>query len=192
MQTLQTMIVEDEPEVRNLLRSHLEEMGYCVVAEAADGLQAVEAARIYHPDAIIMDIQMPNMNGIEAARSILKESPCAILFLSGFGEEALVKEAGETGAQAYLMKPFRGRELAPALEIAVRRFREGKARGQEIDKLRDTLECRKLIERAKGILMDRHRLTESEAHKRIHFQARNNNMTMREVAQSIINVTNLL
>jgi len=192
MDPLKAVIAEDEQLTRTIIRARLEKLGHIVVAEAGDGVQAVEAARTHKPDVIIMDIKMPVMDGIEAARTILSESPCAILFLSSFNEQELVEQATDTGALAYLMKPFRKEDLAPALEMAVRRFRQIRSQQREIDDLKETLETRKIIERAKGILMDRHHMSEEEAFKRIHFQARNQNKKMREIAQSIITAADLM
>jgi response regulator NasT len=192
MDPLKAVIAEDEQLTRTIIRARLEKLGHIVVAEAGDGVQAVEAARTHKPDVIIMDIKMPVMDGIEAARTILSESPCAILFLSSFNEQELVEQATDTGALAYLMKPFRKEDLAPALEMAVRRFRQIRSQQREIDDLKETLETRKIIERAKGILMDRHHMSEEEAFKRIHFQARNQNKKMREIAQSIITAADLI
>ena len=192
MEPLKAVIAEDEQLTRTIIRARLEKLGHIVVAEAGDGVQAIEATRLHKPDVVIMDIKMPIMDGIEAAKTILAETPCAILFLSSFNEQELVEQASETGALAYLMKPFRKEDLAPALEIAVRRFREIHSKNKEIDDLKETLETRKIIERAKGILMDRHNMSEEEAFKRIHFQARNQNKKMREIAQSIITAADLI
>jgi response regulator NasT len=192
MEPLKAVIAEDEQLTRTIIRARLEKLGHVVVAEAGDGAQAIEAARAHKPDVIIMDIKMPVMDGIEAARTILSETPCAILFLSSFNEQELVEQATDTGALAYLMKPFRKEDLAPALEMAVRRFRQIRSQQREIDDLKETLETRKIIERAKGILMDRHHMSEEEAFKRIHFQARNQNKKMREIAQSIITAADLI
>jgi response regulator NasT len=192
MEPLKAVIAEDEQLTRTIIKARLEKLGHTVVGEAGDGAQAVEAARLYRPDVIIMDIKMPVMDGIEAARRIMTETPCAILFLSSFNEQELVEQASDTGALAYLMKPFRKEDLAPALEMAVRRFRQIQSQTREIEDLKETLETRKLIERAKGILMDRHRMSEEEAFKRIHFQARNQNKKMREIAQSIITAADLI
>ncbi|HZP81645.1 MAG TPA: response regulator [Chthonomonadaceae bacterium] len=192
MESLKSVIAEDEQLTRTIIRARLEKLGHTVVAEAGDGLQAIEAARLHKPDVIIMDIKMPEMDGIEAARTILMENPCAILFLSSFNEQELIEQASETGALAYLMKPFRKEDLAPALEMAVRRFRQIQSQQKEIEDLKDALETRKIIERAKGILMDRHHMSEEEAFKRIHFQARNQNKKMREIAQSIITAAELI
>lgn len=192
MEPLRILVAEDEALTRTILRARLEKLGHQVVAEAENGVQAVEAARTHKPDAIIMDIRMPEMDGIEAARQIVGEKPTAILFLTAFSEDTLVEQASDAGALAYLMKPFRKEDLAPALEVAVRRFRQLQGQQDKIAQLEETLETRKLIERAKGILMDRHHMTEDEAFKRIHFQARNQNKKMREIAQSIITAADLI
>jgi response regulator NasT len=192
MEALRTLIAEDESLTRTILRARLEKLGHQVVAEVENGIQAIEAARNTRPDVIIMDIRMPEMDGIEAARKIMEETPCALLFLTAFSDKELIEQASETGAVAYLMKPFRKEDLAPALEVAVRRFRQIQSQSQEIADLKEALETRKLIERAKGILMDRMKLTEEEAFKRIHFQARNQNKKMREIAESIITASELI
>jgi response regulator NasT len=192
MECLRAIIAEDEQLTRTIIRARLEKLGHSVVAEAADGAQAIEATRLHKPDVVIMDIKMPVMDGIEAARTILADIPCAILFLSSYNEQELVQQASTTGALAYLMKPFRKEDLAPALEMAIARFRQIQNQKREIDELKDTIETRKLIERAKGILMDRHGMSEEEAFKRIHFQARNQNKKMREIAQSIVTAADLI
>lgn len=192
MEPLKAVVAEDEQLTRTIIRARLEKLGHTVVAEAGDGLQAIEAARLHRPDVIIMDIKMPNMDGIEAARAIMSEKPCAILFLSSFNEQEIIEQASEAGALAYLMKPFRKEDLGPALEVAVRRFRQMQSQSKKIEELEEALETRKLIERAKGILMDRHHMSEEEAFKRIHFQARNQNKKMREIAQSIITAADLI
>jgi response regulator NasT len=192
MECLRAIIAEDEQLTRTIIRARLEKLGHTVVAEACDGAQAIDATRLHRPDVVIMDIKMPVMDGIEAARTILADIPCAILFLSSFNEQDLVQQASTTGALAYLMKPFRKDDLAPALEMAIARFRQIQSQKKEIDDLKDTIETRKLIERAKGILMDRHGMSEEEAFKRIHFQARNQNKKMREIAQSIVTAADLI
>jgi response regulator NasT len=192
LEPLRVLIAEDEALTRTILKARLEKLGHQVVAEAENGAQAVESATTAKPDVIIMDIRMPEMDGIEAARRIVENNPCAILFLTAFSEDTLVEKAGETGALAYLMKPFRKEDLAPALEIAVRRFRQIQTQKTEIDSLKDSLETRKLIDRAKGILMDRQGLTEDQAFKKIHFQARNENKKMKEIAQSIITAAEVM
>jgi len=186
MEPLRILIAEDESLTRAILRTRLEKLGHQIVAEAENGLQALEAARATKPDAILMDIRMPVMDGIEAARQIIAEHPCALLFLTAYNDEDLVQQASETGALAYLMKPFRKEELAPALEIAMRRFRQLQDQNQRIACLKEALETRKIIERAKGILMDQHGMTEQDAFRYIHFKARSQNKKMREIAEGIL------
>lgn len=192
MAILKCIIAEDEQLTRAIIRARLEKLGHQVLAEAENGVQAIELVRLHRPDIIIMDIKMPEMDGLEAARNIVSQFPCAILFLSSFNEEELVEQAGDAGALAYLTKPFRKEDLGPAVLIAVQRFKQIHAQTKEIDQLKETIETRKLIERAKGILMDRHNMSEEEAFKRIHYQARNQNKKMREIAQSIITASDLI
>ncbi len=186
MSNLAALIADDEPLTRTLLRARLERMGHRVVAESASGAQAVEAAIEHLPDLAILDIQMPEMNGIEAAKQIMAQVPCAIVFLTGLTDARLAEQAGDLGACGFLMKPFRKEEMAPAIEVAVRRFRHMKSQEDEIAKLRVTLESRKVVERAKGLLMQRDSISEDEAFKHIHHQARHANKTMREIAEGII------
>lgn len=192
MESLNVLIAEDEVLTRMMVKARLERLGHRVVADCESGAQAVEAARQYHPQLAILDIKMPEMDGIEAAKAIIAEQPCAILFLTGYAEDELVQRAGEAGALAYLLKPFRKEDLGPAIDVAMLRFKEIQTRDKEVGELKEALETRKLIERAKGILMDRHSLSEDEAFKRIHFQARNQNMKMREIALSIITASDIM
>lgn len=192
MEPLKVVVADDEALMRTILRARLEKLGHQVVAEAENGELAVEAVRTHRPDAVILDIRMPEMDGIEAARRITSETPCAILFLTAFGDQVLVEQASEAGAFGYLMKPFRKEDLAPSLEVAMRRFRDLRGQSAQIEELKEALETRKLVERAKGILMQRHDLTEEDAFKRIHFQARNQNKKMKEIAESIITASELI
>lgn len=192
METLRVLIAEDEPETRSIIRARLEKLGHTVVAEAENGTQAVALATTHRPHVAIMDIKMPEMDGLEAAKHIMVEAPCAVLFLTAYSDEELVEEAGTSGALAYLMKPFRKDDLAPALDVAIRRWRQIEGQVKEVANLREALETRKLVERAKGILMERHGLREEEAFRRIHFQARNQNRKMRDIAESIITASDLL
>lgn len=189
MESLRVLIVDDEPLTRTILRARLEKLGHQVVGEADNGRLAVELASEHSPDAILMDILMPEMDGIEAARLISESNPCAILFLTAFSEDTMVQKAGDAGAISYLMKPFRKEDLGPSLGIAVKRFRQITDQKKEIADLKESLESRKLVERAKGILMNRDGITEDEAFKKIHFQARNANKKMKEIAESIISGT---
>jgi two-component system, response regulator PdtaR len=192
METLRVLIAEDEAETRSIIRARLEKLGHTVVAEAANGVEAVALATSHKPNVVIMDIKMPEMDGLEAAKQIMADAPCALLFLTAYSDEDLVEDAGAAGALAYLMKPFRKEDLSPALDVAVRRWRQIEGQAREITNLRDALETRKLVERAKGILMERLGLREEEAFRRIHFQARNQNRKMKEIAESIITASDLI
>lgn len=192
MECLKVVVADDEALMRTILRARLEKLGHQVVAEAENGEQAVEAVRANRPDVVILDIRMPEMDGIEAARRITGETPCAILFLTAFGDQVLVEQASDAGAFGYLMKPFRKEDLAPAMEVALRRFRDLQGQAAQVAELKEALETRKMVERAKGILMQRHNLTEDEAFKRIHFQARNQNKKMKDIAESIITAAELI
>jgi two-component system, response regulator PdtaR len=192
MESLKVVVADDEALMRTILRARLEKLGHQVVGEAENGELAVEAVRTNRPDVVILDIRMPEMDGIEAARRITSETPCAILFLTAFGDQVLVEQASEAGAFGYLMKPFRKEDLAPAMEVAMRRFRDLQGQSAQIAELKEALETRKMVERAKGILMQRHNLTEDEAFKRIHFQARNQNKKMKDIAESIITAAELI
>ena len=182
----------NELKARTSLRKLLEELEHTVVSDVDNGVKAIEAARAHKPDAIIMDVKMPEMDGIEAARQITGERPCALIFLTAFSDDQLIVEAGEIGALSYIMKPLRKEDLAPAIQIAIQRFRQIQSLTAEVETLKDNLETRKLIDRAKGILMTRAGLTEDDAYKRIHHQARNQNKKMRDIAQSIITASELM
>ncbi len=186
------LIAEDEELTRVMVRTQLEQLGYEVVGEAETGEDAVRLALQTRPDVVILDIRMPVMDGIEAARQIVAQHPCAVVFLTAYAEEELIAQATQVGAYGYLLKPFRKQELAPAITLALARFREMQAKDREVRELQEALETRKLIERAKGILMDRLGLSEAEAFRRIHFMARNQNKTMKEIAQSVITAAEIL
>lgn len=192
MELARVVIAEDEELTRLMIKTQLEQLGYQVVAEAQTGEETVEQVLQHKPDLVVLDIKMPGMDGLEAARQIVERYPCAIVFLTVHAEDEVVQQAGEVGAFAYLLKPFRKQELGPALEIALKRFRDLQAKDQEVQELKDALETRKLIERAKGLLMDRLGLSEGEAFRRIHFMARNQNKTMKEIAQSILSASEIL
>lgn len=183
---LRIVIADDEPIIRLDLKNMLGALGYDVVGEAGDGAKAVETARALSPDLIILDIKMPNMDGIEAAKIISEEKIAPILFLTAYSDLDLVNKAKEAGVYSYLVKPFKEADLLPAIEIAMSRWEEL----QELDKhakdLEDKLETRKAVDRAKGILMDQYSLKEQEAFRRIQVQSMNTRKSMREIAEAII------
>jgi two-component system, response regulator PdtaR len=180
------LVAEDEALIRLDLIEMLSEEGYVVVGEAADGQQAVEQAEALRPDLVIMDVKMPKMDGIEAASIIAERRIAPVVILTAFSQRDLVERARDAGAMAYLVKPFGRRDLMPALELAVSRFRELVALESEVAGLTDRLETRKAVERAKGLLMTRHGLTEPEAFRWIQRSAMDRRTTMKAVAHAIL------
>lgn len=180
------VIAEDEAIIRLDLRELLEEEGYSVVGEAGRGDQAVELVRNLRPDVVILDVKMPGMDGIEAARQICSESTCAVLMLTAFSQREVVEQARDAGALAYLVKPFQKTDLVPAIELAIARFAETKALQAEVGELHERLEVRKLVDRAKGLLIDAHGMKEAEAFSFIQKSAMANRLSMRSVAESVL------
>jgi response regulator NasT len=186
MATLRVLIVDDEAIIRMGLRAMLEEKGYQVIGEAGDGDRALELAKLLKPDLIFLDIKMPGMDGIETAAAIMRDRPTPIILLTAYSDRSLINRAKEAGVLAYLMKPFKESDLVPTIEIALARFQEIQALRREVGDLKETLETRKLVERAKGILMKRYGLSEEEAFQRIQRQSRNLRKPMKEIAEAII------
>ena len=183
---LRVVIAEDEAIIRMDLRETLEEEGYEVVGETGRGDQAVELVRALQPDLAILDIKMPGMDGVEAARIINGEKVCGVLMLTAFSQREVVEEARDAGALAFLVKPFQKSDLIPAIEVAMGRFRELRALTGEIDALGEQLEARKFIERAKGVLMDQVGMSENEAFGFIQRTAMSERTRMRDVAERIL------
>ena len=152
--SIRVVIAEDEAIIRLDLKETLEEEGYDVVGETGRGDKAVELVRELRPDIAILDIKMPGMDGIEAARHITKDRICGVLVLTAFSQREVIEEARDAGALAYLVKPFQKTDLIPAIEVAIGRFREMQALNGEVDALEEQLETRKSIDRAKGLLID--------------------------------------
>jgi AmiR/NasT family two-component response regulator len=180
------LVAEDEALIRLDLIEMLSEEGYVVVGEAADGQQAVKQAEALRPDLVIMDVKMPKMDGIDAASIIAERRIAPVVILTAFSQRDLVERARDAGAMAYLVKPFGRKDLVPAVELAMSRFRELVALESEVAGLTDRLETRKAVERAKGLLMARHGLTEPEAFRWIQRSAMDRRTTMRAVAQAIL------
>ncbi|MDE3077611.1 MAG: ANTAR domain-containing protein, partial [Chloroflexota bacterium] len=157
-----------------------------VVAEAGDGESAVNLARELRPDIVIMDIKMPGVDGIQAARMLTEERIAPVLLLTAFSQQELIEGAKAAGVVGYIVKPFRDAELVPAIELCLARYAEFRQLEQEVGDLRETLETRKLVERAKGILMDSQGLKESEAFRRIQKLSMNSRKSMKEVAEAIV------
>jgi response regulator NasT len=183
---MRVLIAEDEALIRLDLREMLEEEGFTVVGEAADGEQAVTLAKELTPDLVICDIKMPKMDGIAAAAQITEARIAPVVMLTAFSQRDLIERARDAGAMAYLVKPFQKRDLLPAIEMATSRFAEIRALEAEVTGLRERLEARKLIERAKGALMTRHGLSEPEAFRWIQRAAMDNRTSMRSVAELVL------
>lgn len=180
------VIADDESIIRMDLKEMLTSLGYLVVGEAGDGRSAVSLARELDPDLVIMDIKMPDMDGIEAAQVLTEERIAPVLLLTAFGQRDLIQRAKEAGVVGYLVKPFRENDLTPAIEIALERFREFSELEDEVEDLQEALETRKLVDRAKGILMDRDSLSEKEAFRKIQKMSMNTRKPMKDIAEAII------
>ena len=180
------IIADDESLIRMDLREMLTNLGYLVVGEAGDGKSAINLTWELRPDIVIMDIKMPDVDGIEAARILTQERLAPVLLLSAYSQQELVQRAQEAGVASYLVKPFRESDLIPAIEVALARFNEFRSLEKEIDDLKETLETRKAVERAKGILMQLQDMNEAEAFRRIQKMSMNNRKPMKAVAEAII------
>jgi response regulator NasT len=183
---LRVVIAEDEAIIRMDLRETLEEEGYEVIGETGRGDQAIELVRGLQPDLAILDIKMPGMDGLEAARIINGEKICGVLMLTAFSQREVVEQARDAGALAFLVKPFQKSDLIPAIEVAMGRFRELRSLTGEIDALGEQLESRKVIDRAKGVLMDELALSETDAFSFIQRTAMSERTRMRDVADRIL------
>ncbi len=186
LEALRIVIADDEPIIRLDLRKTLENMGHQVVGEAGDGAKAVEIARELKPDIIILDIKMPEMDGIEAAKMLTTEGVAPVLLLTAYSQKDLVDRAKDAGVFAYLVKPFKEADLLPAMEIAISRYEEFVELENEVSDLENKLDTRKSVDRAKGILMDQYGLKEQEAFRRIQIQSMNTRKSMREIAEALI------
>ncbi|HEY7874988.1 MAG TPA: response regulator [Actinomycetota bacterium] len=180
------LIAEDEAIIRLDLKEMLEEEGLDVVGEASDGEAAIRLARELDPDLVIMDIKMPGMDGLAAAEHIVSEDLGAVLILTAFSQRDLVQRAAEAGAMAYLVKPFQKSDLMPAIEIAIARHAELDAVRKESRGLADQLETRKVVDRAKGRLMDGRGLSEAEAFRHLQKRAMDERRSMRAIAEEVL------
>jgi two-component system, response regulator PdtaR len=183
---MRILIAEDETIIRMDLRSLLEGAGFDVCGEARDGQEAVDLARSAQPDLAVLDVKMPRLDGIEAARRILDERPIPIVMVTAYGERELVARAVEAGVFGYLVKPFRETDLLPAIETARARHDELSALREEAESLAEALAARKAIERAKGILMQREGLTESEAFARLRKASQISGRPLKIVAEALV------
>ena len=186
MEPLRIIIADDEPIIRLDLRKTLENMGHQVVGEAGDGAKAVDLARELKPSIVILDIKMPDMDGIDAAKIISTEGIAPVLLLTAYSQKDLIDRATEAGVFNYLVKPFKEADLMPAMAIAIARYDEFMELENEVTDLENKLDTRKSVDRAKGILMDQYGLKEQEAFRRIQVQSMNTRKSMREIAEAII------
>jgi two-component system, response regulator PdtaR len=183
---LRILVAEDETIIRLDLKETLERAGHEVCAEARDGEEAVALARAERPDLAVLDVKMPRLDGIEAARRILAERPIPIVMLTAYGQDELVARAVEAGVFGYLVKPFRETDLLPAMQTARARHAELEALREEAESLAEALATRKVVERAKGLLMAQEGLTEEDAFRRLQRASQVSGRPMRVVADALI------
>jgi response regulator NasT len=180
------VIAEDEVLIRMDLAEMLGEEGYAVVGQAGDGARAIELAEELRPDLVILDVKMPVLDGISAAESIARQRIAPVIVLTAFSQRELVERARDAGAMAYLVKPFSKSDLVPAIEMAVSRFAELAAVESEVADLKEQLETRKVVDRAKGVLQEQLSLTEPEAFRWIQKTAMDLRLSMKQVAEGVI------
>jgi AmiR/NasT family two-component response regulator len=192
MKDLRIVVAEDETLVALSIIAQLKELGYQVVGDATDGMEAVELCDKLRPDLVMMDINMPRMNGIQAAKVIGDRYQIPVVIVSGYSEDNLIAQAAEAGVFSYLIKPVTKQNLAPAIELALKNHANYYKAKEESERLRNMLEERKLIERAKGILMDKNHLSEAEAMKKLQKLSNDRNMKLVDIAKEIIAAAALL
>lgn len=180
------IIADDESLIRLDLREMLTHLGYDVIGEASEGQTAMSLARRLRPDLLIMDIKMPGLDGIAAAEELTRERIAPVVLVTAYSDQGLVERARDAGVVGYVVKPFREAELMPVIELSRARFNEFRTLEREVGDLRDALETRKVIERAKGVLMEVHGLRESEAFHRIRKTSMDARKSMKEVAEAIL------
>ncbi len=183
---LRVLVAEDEGLIRMDLVEMLEEEGYCVVGQAGDGASAVRLATELRPDLVILDVKMPELDGLSAAEQVVSARLAAVVILTAFSERDLVERAREAGVMAYLVKPFQKKDLVPAIEMAVSRFAELVALEREVEDLHGRMAARKLVERAKGVLQTSRGMTEPEAFRWIQRRSMDQRRSMRAVAQDVL------
>ena len=186
MDKLKIVIADDEPLIRLDVKEMLVDAGHEVIGEASNGEEAIKMVRELKPDFVIMDVKMPGGDGISASKVIVDEQLAPVLLLTAYSQEDVVGKASEAGVLAYLVKPVREEQLFPAMEIAYTRFKEIKALGKELEELKEGLATRKLLDRAKGILMDAHGFTEQEAYRKMQVYSMNQRISIKELAEAII------
>ena len=185
-QQIRLVIADDESLIRMNLKETLVGLGYLVIGDASDGVTVINLARELRPDLVLMDIKMPRLDGIQAAKVLTEEKIAPVLLLTAYSDRELVDRAREAGVVNYIVKPFRDAELMPAIEIALARYKEFLEMDQQVADLKETLDTRKLVERAKGVLMDSQGLKEAEAFRRIQQLSMNTRKSMKEIAQALL------
>jgi response regulator NasT len=183
---MRVLIADDDPIIRLDLKQMLHNLGHDVVAEAEDGKMAVELAEQQTPDVCVLDVKMPLLDGIEAADQITEGGIAPVILLTAYSDQELIERAKTAGVFGYLVKPFKPSDLVPAIEVAKSRFESVNQLKKEVSGLQERLEARKVIEQAKGILIESQGLNEAEAYRRIQTQAMNARKSMREVAEAIV------
>ena len=183
---IRIVLAEDEAIIRLDLRESLQEEGYEVVGDVGRGDKAVEMVDALRPDVAIFDIKMPGMSGLEAAKIVSDKKICPVVMLTAFSQREIIEQARDAGALAYLVKPFQKTDLVPAIELAIARFAELKSLSGEVAALGAQLEIRKLVDRAKGVLIDKHQMSESDAFSFIQSMAMSQRMKMGDIAEQII------
>lgn len=183
---IRIVLAEDEAIIRLDLRESLQEEGYEVVGDVGRGDKAVEMVDELRPDVAIFDIKMPGMSGLEAAKIVSDKKICPVVMLTAFSQREIIEQARDAGALAYLVKPFQKSDLVPAIELAIARFAELKSLSGEVAALGAQLEIRKLVDRAKGVLIDKHQMSESDAFSYIQSMAMSQRMKMGDIAEQII------
>lgn len=183
---MRVLIADDEAVIRMGLRTMLEDKGHRVVAAATDGASALEMMRTEKPDVILLDIKMPGMDGIQAARKIMQERPTPVVMLTAYSQRELVNEAREASVFGYLVKPVKEDLLDATLDLAVMRFKEWQKVQRQVQDLKKSLEAREVVEKAKRRLMEQQDLTEQQAFNKIHRTSRSRRVTMQQVAQEIL------
>ena len=183
---IRIVLAEDEAIIRLDLRESLQEEGYDVVGDVGRGDKAVEMVDELRPDVAIFDIKMPGMSGLEAAKIVSDKKICPVVMLTAFSQREIIEQARDAGALAYLVKPFQKTDLVPAIELAIARFAELKSLSGEVAALGAQLEIRKLVDRAKGVLIDKHQMSESDAFSYIQSMAMSQRMKMGDIAEQII------
>jgi response regulator NasT len=180
------IVAEDDSVIRMDLKEELQRQGYLVVGDAGDGQSAVNLARELRPDLMVMDIRMPEMDGISAAEILTREKLAPVVLLTAYSDQELIDRASNAGVVHYVTKPWRASDLRPAIEIALSRFHEFRAMETKVRDLEEHLATRKVVEKAKGVLMEKHGITEQEAFRRIQKASMNNRKSMKEIAEAIL------